>query len=214
MQRTTITLAIVVLGTPLAHAQGEDLTGVDSVRIVVETLGQPATACGLSADAIRLAAAEGFLEGDLTVSEASGSVIAYVQSTTMFFEDEGGCASAYEISLRTSVTGTPSLIAEPVSGLLPLEDRRGTVLSGRGSHRTRVASALSKIARDLATAIQRAKPRAPETTVAPAAPGHGTNRAYRIARCQELLSSPRLVPPETRARDLRELACHELVTSP
>jgi hypothetical protein len=38
--------------------------------------------------------------------------------------------------------------------------------------------------------------------------------AYRVVRCEELREFPSLVPPETLARDLRELECDSLAAAP
>ena len=73
---------------------------------------------------------------------------------------------------------------------------------------------LSEIAKDLATEVQLANQLAPSTTVAPATPAEQGNNAYRVARCGELARSPRLVPPETLARELRELECNTLAAAP
>ena len=214
MRRTILVLLIVVLGAPSAHAQDDNLAGIDSVSILVEELNQDSADCGLSDDAVRLAAAGGFLKGDVTVSEADEPVMASIRIDTIVLEDTDECASNYRISLMALVEAAPSFSTEPVSGLLTVEQGGGVLFSARGDHRARLTSALSETAEDLVTKIRPANQSAPEATVAPAARAQQGGSAYRIARCQELLSSPGLVPLETRVRDLRELKCHELNDAP
>ena len=199
----------------LAETGAQDnVTGIDRVRILVEELNQDAARCGLSDDVVRLAAAGGFLKDDVTVSAADKPVTAAIRIDTVVLENTNECASDYRISLMALAEEAPSSSVESVLGLLTVEQGGGVLFSARGDHRARLTLALSETAKDLATKSRLANQPAPETTVVPAAPVQQGESAYRIARCQELLGSPELVPLETRVRDLRALKCHERVDAP
>lgn len=214
MRRTLPVLLIVVLGAPSARAQDDNLTGIDRVRVLVEELNQDAARCGLSDDVVRRAAAEGFLKGDVTVSEADEPVTAAIRIDTVVLENTNECASDYRISLMALARAAPSSSVEPLLGLLAVKQGGGVLFSTRGDHRARLTLALSETAGNLAAEMRLADQPAPETTVAPAAPMQRGESAYRVARCRELLGSPSVVPLETRVRDLRELKCHEAADAP
>ena len=214
MQRATSVLLVAILGTSFADAQDQNLTGIERVSLLVDSLDHNASRCGLSDDVIRVAATNAFEEGGVVISNASEPVVALVTVVTTVSENSDRCASDYDISLMARVEVGPPLAAGPVSGLLSLRSEAGAVSSLRSSHSARVSSGLSALARDLATEIRRATEPEASTAAELDAIAPEDNGAYRIARCRELLSSPRLVPTETRQRDLQELRCQELVVAP
>jgi hypothetical protein len=206
-----LVLLVATLGTSTADAQDAPLTGIESVSILFEELDQDDTRCGLSDDDIRPAVANAFREGDVTVSDAPEPVVAYVGIATTVREDAELCASDYHISLMTRVEVAPPFAAESVSGLLSLTTEAGTVASARRDHPGRVTPGLSELARDLAGQIRLANTLPIGIAVEPPATTPEQDSAYRVARCQGRLSSPRLIPLETRLRDLEALQCQELV---
>ena len=211
MQRLILVLLVATVGTSLAHAQNHPLTGIDSLSILVEEPDQDSAGCGLADDVVRPAVADAFREGGVAVSDVSDPVVAYVTIATNVREHSGQCVSDYEISLMARVEVAPSFSAESISGLLSLSSATGSVSSARSDHALQVTSGLADLARDLATQIHLSSESTAGTEVEPAATTEEEDHAYRVARCQELLSSPRLVPPETRARDLQALKCPELI---
>ncbi len=214
MPRPLLVLLVAALGASFADAQDQSLTGVESVSVLVDDLDPDNVGCGLSEDAIRLAVTNAFQAGNITVSSATESVIAYVRIATTTPENSDRCTSDYEISLMARVEVAPPLVAESVSGLLALRREAGTESSAHGDHAARVTAGLSGLARNLALQMHRANEPTASTVVEPVATTPAEENAYRVARCQELLSSPRLVPVETRVRDLEELKCQELVVAP
>lgn len=211
MQRLILALLVATLGTSLGHAQSQPLTGIESLSVLVEELDQDSAGCGLADDVVRPAVADAFREGGVAVSDVSDPVVAYVKIATTVRENSGQCASDYEISLMARVEVAPSFSAESISGLLSLTSAAGSVSSARSDHPLRVTSGLADLARDLATQVHLSSEPTARAEVDPAATTEEEGRAYRVARCRELLSSPRLVPPETRMRDLQALKCLELI---
>ena len=152
------------------RARDDNLAGIDSVRILVEELNQDAARCGLSDDVVRLAAAGGFLKGDVTVSEADEPVTAAIRIDTVVLENTNECASDYRVSLMALAEAAPASSVEPVLGLLTVKQAGGVLFSARGDHRARLTLALSETAKDLATKIRLANQPAPETTLYPLRP--------------------------------------------
>ena len=131
MRRTILVLLIVVLGAPFARAQDDNLTGIDSVSILVEELNQDSriAACPTTQCDSQL---RGFLKGDVTVSEADEPVMAFIRIDTIVLENTDECASNYRISLMALVRAAPSFSTEPVSGLLTVKQGGGVLFSARG----------------------------------------------------------------------------------
>ena len=206
-----LVLLVATLGTPLAHAQNRPLTGIESLSILVEDLDEDNVVCGLADDVIHPAVADAFREGGVAVRDVSDPIVAYVRIATTVRENSEQCASDYEISLMARIEVAPSFAAESISGLLSLRTEAGSVSSARSDHSLHVASGLSVLARDLATRIHISSEPTARAEVEPAATTPEEDNAYRVARCRELLSSPRLVPLETRVRDLHALKCLELI---
>lgn len=209
-----LVLLVATLGTPLAHAQNRPLTGIESLSILVEDLDEDNVGYGLADDVIRPAVADAFREGGIAVRDVSDPIVAYVRIATTVRENSEQCASDYEITLMARVEVAPSFAAESISGLLSLRSEAGSVSSARSDHALRVTSGLSVLARDLATRIHISSEPTARAEVEPAATTPEEDSAYRVARCRELLSSPRLVPLETRVRDLHALKCLELIVAP
>ena len=159
-------------------------------------------------------------------ADAQDQSLTGVESVSVLVDDldpdNVGCGLS-EDAIRLAVTNAfhmarvevaPPLVAESVSGLLALRREAGTESSDHGDHAARVTAGLSGLARNLALQMHRANEPAASTVVEPIATTPAEDNAYRVARCQELLSSPRLVPLETRVRDVEELKCQELVVAP
>ena len=161
------------------RARDDNLAGIDSVRILVEELNQDAARCGLSDDVVRLAAAGGFLKGDVTVSEADEPVTAAIRIDTVVLENTNECASDYRVSLMALAEAAPASSVEPVLGLLTVKQAGGVLFSARGDHRARLTLALSETAKDLATKIRLANQ--------PATRDDGCTRCARATRRERLL---------------------------
>ena len=214
MRRLILVVLVSSLGTSSASAQNQNLAGIERVNILVNGLVQDSTSCGMSEDVVRRVVTSAFEGHDVTVSGASEPIVAVVSVSTTAAGNSGRCESDYQISLMARVEVAPSAAEEPIAGLLSLWSESRVVASDRRDHPDRATSGLSSLASELAAQIRLAnQPRSParadRTATQPV-----DDPTYRIARCRELLSSPRLVPFETRRRDLEELRCQELVVAP
>lgn len=214
MQHLILVLLVATVGTSLAHAQDRPLTGIENLSILVEGRYEDNAACGLTDTLIHSAVADTFRENGVAVSDGSDPVVAYITVATAVGENVDQCGTDYEISLVARVEVAPSASAESVSGLLSLWSGEGSVSSARDEHPARVIAGVSDLASDLATRIHVSGEPAVRPETEPAATTPEEDSAYRVARCRELLSSPRLVPSETRVRDLHALKCDELIVAP
>lgn len=214
MRRSILALLVMALGPSFASAQNQNLSGIERLDLLVNGFAQDNTGCGVSDDVVRRAVTSAFEANDVSVSSESEPVVALVRVSTTAEGNTDRCVSDYEISLMARVEVAPSPVQEPIAGLLSLWSETRAVASDRPDHLDRVTSGLSSLARDLATQIHLAnQPSTAAVVERPATPPADTG-AYRIARCRELLSSPRLIPRETRLRDLDALKCQELVVAP
>ena len=212
MRRLILAPLVAVLATPIASAQNQNLAGIEHVGLLVNGLDRSNTGCGVTEGAVRRTVSGAFQQHDVTVGDDSEPIVASVRVSTTL-DGSGRCASAYEIALTARIEVAPSALEAPVTGLLSLWTEARAVDSDRPDHLDAVTAGLSSLATDLAIQIRLANPSA-STVVERPGTQPPDDPAYRIARCQELLSSPRLIPLETRIRDLDELQCEELVIAP
>lgn len=150
MRRPILILLVTALGTSLANAQNQTLTGIERVSLLVDGRAQDSTACDMSEDVVRRVVTSAFEEGGITVSLDSEPIVASISVSAATAGSPRRCASDYEIHLMARIEVAPSAAEEPIAGLLSLWSETRTVASDSPGHLERLAAGLSGLIRDLA----------------------------------------------------------------
>jgi hypothetical protein len=123
---------------------GAELKGLKNIGILVEDLGQQATACGLSHDALETALAKRLSDGGFNVQRNSDEdTYLYVNIITTSLPS-GMCASRFDAYLYTHATAKLSYRDQPVLVQVSLIHRGGIGNSAPASHAAAVTRELEK----------------------------------------------------------------------
>lgn len=126
---------------PLDQTPLGELKGVKTVGVVVEDLGAPAVACGLSRDALESALTKQLTDGGFTVpTRTDNDTYLYVNIMTARANDS--CVSRYDVFLYTHAPTTLPYRDRPVLVQVQLMHRGGIGSSGTSGHAAAVNRAL------------------------------------------------------------------------
>ena len=134
-------------GTPsFDQRPGAELRGLKSLGVLVEDLGAPAIACGLSHDAIESALSKRLSDGGFTVRRnADDDTYVYVNIITAR-QPDGTCVSRYDAFLYSHATASLSYRDRPVLVQVSLMHRGGIGSSAAPSHPAAVTRGLQDYA--------------------------------------------------------------------
>jgi hypothetical protein len=131
-----------VTSAPLDQSPLGELKGVKTVGVVVEDLGAPAAACGLSRDAVESALTKQLTDGGFTVpTRTDNDVYLYVNIMTARPSNDS-CVSRYDVFLYTHAPTTLPYRDRPVLVQVQLMHRGGIGSSGTSGHAAAVNRAL------------------------------------------------------------------------